>query len=183
MFSRLKNQRGFTLVELLVVVIILAVLAAMVIPQLRSSSQDAKLSALDTDLSTLRSGVELYYHQHNPNEYPGNAPKNHNGVAVASAETVFSNQLIYCSDMSGNTSTTCDTTTYKYGPYLKKGVPKNPLPNSATTTDAQMAGVDVDTTTATIGTKTATDTTAKGWVFVQLTGEFMANNTLYDQER
>lgn len=177
MFRRLKNQKGFTLIELLVVVIILAVLAAMVIPQLRSSSQDAKLSALDTDLSTLRSAVELYYHQHN-SAYPG-VIKQHKGVAHTSAEDAFTKQLVYCSDINGNTTDACDSTTYKYGPYLKKGIPKNPLPNAATTTDAQAMGVNMDTATTTLGTATAADATAKGWYFVQQTGEFFANNSTY----
>lgn len=175
MFSVLKNKKGFTLVELLVVVIILAVLAAIVIPQLRSSSQDAKLSALDTDLSSLRSSIELYYHQHN-SAYPG-VIKQHIGVAHTSTEDAFVKQLTYCSDLAGNTTDTCDTTTYKYGPYLKKGVPKNPLPNSATTTGAQAAAVNIDSVTAALGEAAAIDATAKGWFFVTQTGEFFANNT------
>ena len=175
MFNRLRNQKGFTLVELLVVVIILAVLAAVVIPQLRSSSQDAKLSALDSDLSTSRSAVELYYHQHN-SAYPG-VIKQHKGVAHTSAEDAFTKQLTYCSDISSNTSDACDAVTFKFGPYIKKSVPKNPLPNAATTTDAQASGVNVDAVTATLGTATANDATAKGWFFVQQTGEFFANNT------
>ncbi len=177
MLSVLKNKKGFTLVELLVVVIILAVLAAIVIPQLRSSSQDAKLSALDTDLGSLRSSIELYYHQHN-SVYPG-VMKQHKGVGHTTTEDAFVKQLTYCSDSAGNTTDTCDSTTYKYGPYLKKGVPKNPLPNSATTTDAQAVAVNIDVLTATLGTAAANDATANGWFFVQQTGEFFANNTTY----
>ncbi len=177
MFNRLRNQNGFTLIELLVVVIILAILAAIVMPQLRSSSQDAKMSAMDADLSTERSAVELYYNQHN-NTYPGIVQK-HDGTAHTNAEDAFIKQLTFCSDISGNTTKTCDTVTYKYGPYLKKGMPKNPLPNAATTTDVQASGVSVDTATATLGTATANDATAKGWYFVQQTGEFLANNTTY----
>lgn len=177
MLKRLKNQNGFTLVELLVVVIILAVLAAIVIPQLRSSSQDAKLSALDSDLSTLRSSVELYYQQHN-NVYPGVIQK-HKGSAHTSTEDAFVKQLTYCSDTTGNTTDTCDATTYKFGPYIKKSVPKNPIPNSASTTDPQMSGVNVDSATATLGTAAADNTIAKGWYFVQQTGELFANNTSY----
>lgn len=176
MFNRLKNQKGFTLVELLVVVIILAILAAVVIPQLRSSSQDAKLSALDSNLSTSRSAIELYYHQHN-GAYPG-VIKQHKGVAHTSTENAFVTQLTYCSDISGNTSDACDAT-FKFGPYIKKSVPKNPLPNAATTTDAQAFGVNIDAATATLGSATANDATAKGWYFVQQTGEFFANNTTY----
>ena len=44
--------RGFTLVEILIVVVILSVLAAIAIPQFNSSTEDAKLSALDTDLAS-----------------------------------------------------------------------------------------------------------------------------------
>ncbi len=178
MFTRLRDQRGFTLIELLVVVIILAVLAAMVIPQLRSSSQDAKLSALDTDLSAMRSSIELYFHQHD-SVYPG-VVKQHEGGAHASTYDAFLKQLTFCSDASGNTDTTCDNT-FKYGPYLKKGVPKNPLPNAAATTDAQASTVTIDAATLTLGNQnTANDATATGWYFVRATGEFYANNTNYD---
>ena len=175
MFKRLKNQRGFTLVELLVVVIILAILAAVVIPQLRSSSQDAKVSAWDTDLSAMRNSVELFYHQHN-SVYPG-VVKQHEGAAHASTYVAFVDQLTFCSDASGNTDTTCDST-FKYGPYVKKGVPKNPLPNAATTTDAQASTVTIDAATLTPGHEgNANDGTAAGWYFIRATGEFYANNS------
>lgn len=176
MLKRLNNKKGFTLVELLVVVIILAILAAVVIPQLRSSSTDAKLSALDADLSTSRSAIELYYHQHN-SAYPG-VIKQHKGVAHTSTEDAFVKQLTYCSDSAGNTTDTCDTVTYKFGPYIKKSVPKNPLPNS-NTTEAQSTGVKVDSLTATLGTAVADNDASKGWFFVQQTGEFFANNSTY----
>jgi len=180
MFKRLKNQRGFTLVELLVVVIILAILAAIVVPQLKSSSQDAKVSALDTDLSAMRNSVELFYHQHN-SIYPG-VVKQHEGVAHTSTYDAFVKQLTFCSDANGNTDTTCDNT-FKYGPYLKKGVPKNPLPNAAATTDAQASTVTIDAVTATLGNEnSANDGTAAGWYFVRATGEFYANNTDYDDK-
>ncbi len=48
------NQKGFTLVELLIVVIILAVLAAIVVPQFGSSTQEAKEAALKTTLTEMR---------------------------------------------------------------------------------------------------------------------------------
>ena len=66
----LTSRSGFTLVELLIVVIILAVLAAIVIPQFSSSTQEAKESALRSTLLEMRNAVELYYHQHNA-VYPG----------------------------------------------------------------------------------------------------------------
>ena len=46
MSSVTQNKNGFTLVELLIVVIILAVLAAIVVPQFGSSTEDAKISTL-----------------------------------------------------------------------------------------------------------------------------------------
>ena len=64
-----KNQKGFTLVEILIVVVILGILAAIVIPQFTNASEAAKASSVLSQLQTLRSQVELYKNQHN-NEYP-----------------------------------------------------------------------------------------------------------------
>jgi general secretion pathway protein G len=60
----MTRNRGFTLVEILIVVIILGILAAIVIPQFSSASNDARESALASDLQTLRSQLELYNIQH-----------------------------------------------------------------------------------------------------------------------
>ena len=59
------KRSGFTLVEILIVVVILGILAAIVIPQFTEASTEAKLSSLCTDLQTLRSQIELYKIQHN----------------------------------------------------------------------------------------------------------------------
>lgn len=63
------RKSGFTLVEILIVVIILGILAAIVIPQFTNASQDARKSSLVSQLQTLRSQVELYKLQHR-DDYP-----------------------------------------------------------------------------------------------------------------
>ncbi len=59
-----RKNRGFTLVEILIVVIILGILAAIVIPQFTNASQDARKNSLTSQLQTLRSQIELYKLQH-----------------------------------------------------------------------------------------------------------------------
>jgi len=56
----MKAKSGFTLVEILIVVVILGILAAIVIPQFTDASTEAKESALKSDLQTMRSQIELY---------------------------------------------------------------------------------------------------------------------------
>ncbi len=174
-----KKERGFTLVELLIVVVILSILAAVIIPQLTGSTDDARVSALDTNLSSMRSSVEIYYVQHK-NLYPGTIRTHKVGaaapVAHTSAKDALLKQLLFYSDENGNTADT-RTSVFKFGPYSKKGIPKNPQPNAATTTDIQKSDLTVDTATATIATASANDATATGWVFVTQTGEFFSNNS------
>src|SRR4026207_276153 len=64
MLARARRTTGFTLVEILIVVIILGILAAIVIPQFTNASQDARESSLLSQLQTLRSQIELYKLQH-----------------------------------------------------------------------------------------------------------------------
>ena len=61
---RTRARKGFTLVEILIVVIILGILAAIVIPQFTNASEDARKSNMKSQLQTLRSQVELYKLQH-----------------------------------------------------------------------------------------------------------------------
>ena len=69
MHTKNRHAHGFTLVELLIVVIILAILAAIVVPQFADSANDARQSAFTTDLGNLRAVAELYRQQHGA--YPG----------------------------------------------------------------------------------------------------------------
>ena len=64
MITQYKSRKGFTLVEILIVVIILGILAAIVIPQFTNASTDARNSSVRSLLQTVRSQVELYKLQH-----------------------------------------------------------------------------------------------------------------------
>lgn len=67
--QRSKRELGFTLVEILIVVVIMAVLAAAITPQFTDSSNDAKVSTSKHNLRVLRAQLEVYRSQHN-GEYP-----------------------------------------------------------------------------------------------------------------
>jgi len=58
--ARRGAKRAFTLVEILIVVVILGILAAIVIPQFTNASQEATMSSVESMLQTIRSQVELY---------------------------------------------------------------------------------------------------------------------------
>jgi len=64
MFANRHSQRGFTLIEVLIVVVIMAVLAATIIPQFTDSTQDARNSSMVFNLHTLRAQIQLYKAQH-----------------------------------------------------------------------------------------------------------------------
>jgi len=103
------RKTGFTLVEILIVVIILGILAAIVIPQFTSASTNAKQSSLVSDLQVIRSQLELYKTQHMDN-YP----------AAASMVTLLTSRT----DANGTVGT--DPNLAPYGPYLQS-FPVNPV--------------------------------------------------------
>jgi general secretion pathway protein G len=104
-------KRGFTLVEILIVVIILGILAAIVIPQFTNASQDARKNSLTSQLQTIRSQVELYKLQHRDK--------------LPDVTTDWS-LLTQKTDEDGNIDPAG-----KFGPYLQQD-PSNPIYGDAT---------------------------------------------------
>lgn len=108
-----RADSGFTLVELLIVVIILGILAAVVIPQFANVSAEAKESSVRSNLATIRQAISLYRVQHNET-YPGQG-----------GWSEFVTQLT-----SGTLSD--GTPGAKYGPYLRDEFPNNAFTGTAT---------------------------------------------------
>src|SRR5438067_3173990 len=101
---RRTRKGGFTLVEILIVVIILGILAAIVIPQFTSASQDARKNSLTSQLQTIRSQIELYKLQH-LDKLP----------AALKAGTGWAD----LTNQSQADGTTGATTAFPFGPYLQ----------------------------------------------------------------
>jgi len=167
MIGNFKNQSGFTLIEMLIVIVVLGILAMIIVPQITVSTEDAKISTLQTNLSGIRSALETYYAQHN-SVYPGKKDQTDGTDALlAEAGPAFVAQLTLYSAANGITANVRDAT-YKYGPYIKGGaLPKNPF----TSTN------DVTADLATNITTRVADTGTKAWKIYPNTGVFIANDT------
>jgi general secretion pathway protein G len=54
------RTKGFTLVEIMVVVVIMGILAALVIPKMMGRTDDARIMAAKQDIATIMQGLKLY---------------------------------------------------------------------------------------------------------------------------
>ena len=55
-----EHQRGFTLIEVMIVVVILGILASIVVPRVMERPDEARLVKVETDLRAVSSALELY---------------------------------------------------------------------------------------------------------------------------
>ena len=158
----MARRGGFTLVEILIVVVILGILATIVIPQFSNAAVEARENALKDDLRYIRTQLQVFRAQHADVSagYPGGA-----STAVPT-EAAFVDQMTRFSNMACATSAT-SSATYKFGPYLSR-IPENPLNNSAkikmipngTAMPAPLAG----------------EANQYGWIYKPSTSEIIANN-------
>jgi prepilin-type N-terminal cleavage/methylation domain-containing protein len=64
-FLMVRNTKGFTLVELLIVTVIIGVLASIAIPSFGSTKEKAYIASMKSDLRNLATAQEAYYSEHN----------------------------------------------------------------------------------------------------------------------
>ena len=111
----MKN-RGFTLIEVMIIVTILGILAGIIIPQFTSAAETSKLGTLKTNLATIRAQIEMYKFEHDET-YP---------TSVAT----FVDQLTLASQPDGSTAP-LGTAGFNLGPYLQQ-FPNNPFTDTNT---------------------------------------------------
>ena len=167
---------GFTLIELLVVVIILSVLAAIVVPMFRGTVDVARLSALDTELATLRSAISQYTLEHG--HYPGAVPSV--GICAVGTNTATATPgaaafVAHMTQYTTNSGIACSASDASsggsiiFGPYLRQ-IPANPMTNDNTVVAIQTASVVLDVT--------GSDTEG-GWLYNFKFGVIAADQPMY----
>ncbi|MHC4325455.1 MAG: type II secretion system protein [Planctomycetota bacterium] len=154
----MKARSGFTLVEILIVVVILGILAAIVIPQFTEASTEAKTSSLATDLQSMRSQIELYKIQHNDN-LPGVVNGTH--TAGGGGQAAFVAAMTAGTDIFGEPNLACE-----YGPYLQK-IPMNQFVDSDVVTLGAIG----------VGSPAVSNDGSQGWYFNTDNGRFWATDT------
>jgi general secretion pathway protein G len=150
--------RAFTLYELMIVVVLLGILAAIIAPTLQGHTTSARESAVKECLMTMRTQIELYKIEHN-----GVPPGYVNGSPAPQAFLEL--QFIGTTTLTGQASPSkVPSAPYLYGPYVKK-LPVNPFNNLS-----DIAYVDLATSFA-----DEVDGTTSGWLYKKETAEFVIN--------
>jgi prepilin-type N-terminal cleavage/methylation domain-containing protein len=155
----MKKVKAFTLVEILIVVVILGILAAVVIPSVAHNTISAKDSALAVDLQLLRRVILVYKSQHL--EVRPGYPNGDNSLAPT--EQAFIDQTTMSSNTNGQTAA-IGTPGFNRGPYLMK-IPANPFNNLNTVEvlgNAQAFPANADD--------------SHGWIYKPATSEVRADN-------
>lgn len=157
-------KKAFTLVELMIVVSILGILAALVVPSVQGQTEKARNAATKDILQKLRHQIELYKFEHG-DMAPGVA-----GVIDLPGSKVVL-QFTNCTKLDGSISPfTKKIGDYVCGPYISK-MAKNPFNKLDTITIVPEA----------TEFSAVADGTSSGWLYKIGTGEIRINSTGVDE--
>ena len=161
----MKKEKAFTLVEVILVVTILGILAALVMPTFQGHLVKARESAAKDNIRAIRSQIELYKLQHKGIP-PGYV--NGSGAPTALLELQFTATT---AETGAASPSTVPSEPYLYGPYIKR-LPENSF-NKLSNIDYVPEATDFSA---------AVDGTSSGWLYKKETGEFKINWTGTDSE-
>jgi general secretion pathway protein G len=171
-----RKVKGFTLVELLVVAVVLAIFAAIVVPQFASTTDEAKASAVKSDVSGLRSAIDLYRQQHG--HWPGSVAATGGtctggtaGTGAANSEAALKSQLTMFSNAAGQ-ACSIKLSTFPYGPYLGgNDIPKNAITGVNTVAMVNAGNLNM--------TGAAAPASTNGWKYDYTIGKIIIDHADY----
>ncbi|MHC4642177.1 MAG: type IV pilin protein [Planctomycetota bacterium] len=150
--------KAFTLYEVVVVVVLLGILAAILVPTLQGHTMSARESAVKDCLMTMRTQIQLYKMEHD-----GFLPGYVNGAGAPTATLQL--QFIGTTTVLGLASPSkVPSAPFIYGPYVMK-LPENPFNNR---TDIKYVPEGTDFSFA-------VNSSTSGWLYKKETGEFVIN--------
>jgi len=142
------GRNGFSIIELVIVMVILGIIAAIAIPRMSRGSQGAAENALAGDLAVWRSALDLYQ-----NEHGGAYPKDSSTIIA---------QLTQYTDSAGAPAAARDSA-HVYGPYMRM-IP--PLPVGETDKEPAIPRGSTTVGPATLGGAPSIVTPGDyGWVY------------------
>jgi len=143
------KKRGFTLIELMIVIAIIALLAAIALPKFSSASEAAKVANVQGNLANIRTALAIHYAKHRT--YPTYA---NNATSI---------------QPDGDIGATSNFINY----FSKTAMPDTPAGNNVTAVAANLNNV-ANGTTVVAGADGAYAAGSAGWVYNATTGDIHA---------
>lgn len=110
--NKMKSQKGFTLIELMVVISIIGILAAIVVPKFSSATDSATKAKIQADLRTLDSAISMYYAKNG--SYPTTiGALKPNFLAEVPSPGTYKGASLAAYDIDDNDTTTPANNTYR----------------------------------------------------------------------
>jgi type II secretory pathway pseudopilin PulG len=144
----MNEQKGFTLLEVLIIAIVLSLIASVVMPQISQAASEAKVSGLCKSLQKVRTAISVFMTQHD-NRTPGSGDCDF--ITAITSQTDQHCCLV-------KDQNTVQQSSAIFGPYLFD-IPKNPY-NGLSTVDTQGTPGD----------------NSHGWFYDTQTGKFYADD-------